>query len=115
MRKMRQENIKKFRRSAIKALLPRIILQATENKPIHGYAVMRYISRVYGVNFGPSTIYPQLNELEKIGVLKSEWVWPDEKCGKPRKIYTITDKGQMFLDLTGAVLQEACRSKTVEA
>jgi DNA-binding PadR family transcriptional regulator len=55
----------------MKGLLDMIILQYLNNEPIHGYQVITKIRKNYGVNFGPSTIYPLLSALEKKGYVKS--------------------------------------------
>ena len=87
-----------FKRTMLKALLPRIILEQVNEKPAHGYAFISLIRRKHGVYFGPSTIYPLLCELENEGYVASEWVVPE--YGRPHKAYRITAKGRMLLEIT---------------
>ena len=56
-----------------KGLLDMIILQFLSTQPMHGYEIITKIRKNFGVYFGPSTIYPLLNTLEKKGFLNSEW------------------------------------------
>jgi len=108
--------LREFKQTIIKALLPHIILMLAE-KPIHGWGVMNHIRKLHGVYFGPSTIYPILNELEEKGLLQSEWVNPGiHHAGRPRlpkqptppsrsrRVYTITNKGRIQLSQTATIL-----------
>jgi DNA-binding PadR family transcriptional regulator len=90
-----------FQRTVIKALLPHIILTEAANQPIHGYALINIIRKKHGVYFGPSTIYPVLNDLERQGFIQSTWNTTTER---PRKVYTITNKGRLLLGQTSTVL-----------
>lgn len=110
--------MKEFKQTVIKALLPHIILMQAEKQSLHGWAVMKHIRKVHGVYFGPSTIYPMLNDLENKGLLQSQWIYPaiDHKPGRPhlpkqpigndrpRKIYAITNKGRILLGQNITVL-----------
>ena len=64
---------------------------------MHGYRIITSIRKNFGVYFGPSTIYPLLNDLEKKGYLESSW---DLDAERPRKVYTLTAEGQGLLDCT---------------
>jgi PadR family transcriptional regulator PadR len=81
----------------MKGLLDLIILQLLSNKPMHGYEVITKIRKNFGVNFGPSTIYPLLGTLEKKGYIDSSWNMDFER---PRKIYSLTTNGQNMLNYT---------------
>jgi PadR family transcriptional regulator PadR len=90
----------------MKGLLDLIILQFLNNQPMHGYQIITKIRKSFGVYFGPSTIYPLLNTLEKKGYVKSEWNMNYER---PRKIYSLTSNGQNMLDFTEESLNLICR------
>ena len=89
-----------------KGLLDIIILQFVSTQPMHGYQIITKIRKNFGVYFGPSTIYPLLNTLEKKGFLKSEWNMNFER---PRKIYKLTSNGQNMLSFTEDSLNLICR------
>ena len=101
--------LKDFRHSIIKALLPHIILSLMQEKPMHGYAIIITIRKKYRpAYFGPSTIYPLLNELEHDGLVQSKWNMGCEGIQRPRKTYEITTKGRAWLVQTDTAL-ESCR------
>jgi len=90
----------------MKGLLDLIILQFLSTAPMHGYQIITKIRKSFGVYFGPSTVYPLLNTLEKKGYVKSEWNMNFER---PRKIYSLTNDGQNMLDFTEESLNLICR------
>jgi len=81
----------------MKGLLDMIILQFLNGEPMHGYQVITKIRKNFGVYFGPSTIYPLLNTLEKKGYVTSSW---NMNFDRPRKIYNLTADGQSMLNFT---------------
>jgi len=90
-----------------KGLLDVIVLQLLKNEPMHGYQIITSIRRSFGVYFGPSTVYPLLNGLEKKGYLLSEWNMETER---PRKIYSLTNSGQNLLAFTEGSLNLIVRN-----
>ncbi len=93
--------MKKFKESVIKTLLPQIILSRAAEQEIYGYQMIVHIRKRFGVYLGPSTVYPELNDLEKKGFIKSRWEIPN---GRPRKLYTLTNKGRVLLGQTTTTL-----------
>lgn len=64
---------------------------------MHGYQIIKSVRKTFGVYFGPSTIYPLLNTLEKRKYVESEW---NMSCERPKKVYKLTCEGQGFLNFT---------------
>jgi PadR family transcriptional regulator, regulatory protein PadR len=93
----------------MKGLLDFILLQFLSANPMHGYQVIIKIRKSFGVYFGPSTIYPLLNSLEKKGYVKSEWNMNTER---PRKVYRLTTEGQNVLRFTEASFNVICKKIT---
>jgi len=91
------KNSKKVQVKLTKGLLDLIVLQLLDNEPMHGYKIITRIRRNFGVYFGPSTIYPLLNTLEKKGYVKSEW---DMQNDRPRKVFKLTTDGRTLLNFT---------------
>ena len=91
------KNSKKVQIKLTKGLLDLIVLQLLDNEPMHGYKIITRIRRNFGVYFGPSTIYPLLNTLEKKGYVKSEW---DMQNDRPRKVFKLTTDGRTLLNFT---------------
>jgi PadR family transcriptional regulator PadR len=97
---------KEIQTKLTKGLLDMIILQFLEQQPMHGYQVITKIRKSFGVYFGPSTIYPLLNSLEKKGYVKSQWNMDTER---PRKVYSLTHEGEAALNFTEGSLNLICK------
>ena len=102
---------KEIQTKLTKGLLDMIILQFLEQQPMHGYQVITKIRKSFGVYFGPSTIYPLLNSLEKKGYVKSQWNMDTER---PRKVYSLTHDGEAFLNFTEGSLNLICKTMSSE-
>lgn len=65
--------------------------------PFSGYDIKKIMAKStnYFWNEGDSSIYPGLNKLYESGCVDFEWA--NETSGKPKKIYSITDKGEAAL------------------
>jgi len=74
---------------------------------MHGYEIITSIRKSYGINFGPSTIYPLLGMLEKKGHLESDW---DMTTERPRKVYKLTESGKDILAYSENALVSFCRN-----
>ena len=85
--------MKKVDESLTKGMLDLVVLGLLKNKSMHGYGIIQSIRKNFGIYFGPSTIYPFLNDLEKKGQIKSQW---DMNHERPRKVYSLTQKGDDF-------------------
>lgn len=70
-----------------------IVLKVLNERPMHGYEVMKEISEMFGGMYTPSAgmVYPTLQWLEDEGLVSSL----EEKVGK--KTYRINDSGRKFL------------------
>lgn len=61
-------------------------------KPRYGYDLVRLLGAA-GFAVEEGTLYPILRRFEKQGVLSSEW---DTGGARPRKYYTLSDKGRTW-------------------
>jgi PadR family transcriptional regulator, regulatory protein PadR len=102
---------KEIQTKLTKGLLDMIILQLLDQESMHGYQIITKIRRSFGVYFGPSTVYPLLNTLEKKGYVKSEWNMDSER---PRKVYILTGEGQTVLNFTESSLNLICKTISTE-
>ena len=70
-----------------------VILRLLEEKPRHGYEIIKEIEDRFGGAYAPSpgTVYPTLTLLEDLGFARAR----PEESGK--KIYEITDEGRAHL------------------
>jgi PadR family transcriptional regulator PadR len=103
---------KEIQTKLTKGLLDMIVLQFLEQQPMHGYQVITKIRKSFGVYFGPSTIYPLLNILEKKGYIKSQW---NMECERPRKVYSLTHDGESLLNFTEGSLSLICKTMSSES
>ena len=71
-----------------------VILQLLEEKPRHGYDVIKELEERFAGTYSPSpgTVYPTLAMLEDMGYARAR----TEDGG--RKIYEITDEGKAYLE-----------------
>jgi len=99
-------NTKEAQVKLMKGLLDLIVLQFLSSQPMHGYQLITKIRKNFGVYFGPSTIYPLRNALEKSGYVTSEW---DTNNERPRKVYKLTAEGRNLLNFTEDSLNFICR------
>lgn len=74
-----------------------VLMQIRRHGPIHGYALIREMGATTGrpEGFKEGTLYPLLSQLERQGVIRSEWV--SSTFGPARKAYTITPLGRQAL------------------
>ena len=70
-----------------------IVLKVLNERPMHGYEVMKEISEMFGGMYAPSAgmVYPTLQWLEDESLVNSS----QEEGGK--KVYRINDSGKRFL------------------
>lgn len=70
-----------------------VILRLLEEKPRHGYEIIKELEDRFGGAYSPSpgTVYPTLTMLEDLGYAR---VAPDEGG---RKVYSITPEGSAYL------------------
>lgn len=69
-----------------------LVLLALEEKPMHGYAIIQEIGRLYHHGVSPGIVYPTLQELSQEHLIESS-----EEGGK--RVYSLTDEGKRFLEL----------------
>ena len=74
-----------------------LILQAVENGPAHGYAIIETIKNRSTSTFDlpEGTVYPALHRLEQAGLLSSAWTTPPG--GRRRRVYSLTKAGSAAL------------------
>ena len=70
-----------------------VILRLLEEKPRHGYEIIKELEGRFGGSYVPSpgTVYPTLTMLEDLGYARAV----PEEGGK--KVYEITDEGRKYL------------------
>ena len=76
-------------------LVPVILLTLREWNS-YGYELMERTAAFGFEAMNPGTLYRTLRQMEKNGVVKSKW--ETSKGGPARRVYSITDAGEAYLD-----------------
>jgi PadR family transcriptional regulator len=76
-------------------LVPYVLL-AVSLQRAHGYLIEEYLRSVGFFSIEMSTLYRTLRQLEKDGLLMSDW--EPGPTGPARRVYTLTDVGRTWLD-----------------
>ncbi|GAA1385913.1 helix-turn-helix transcriptional regulator [Kitasatospora putterlickiae] len=73
-----------------------LLLAVLEPGPLHGYAIITSVQQRSGgaLELRTGTIYPALNRLERIGLLRSSWQSAGERR---RRCYELTEAGRRTL------------------
>lgn len=69
----------------VKHFLGMIILYKLKQDITHGYDLIKFVHKTFGIFLSPGTVYPVLYELEKNGIVRSEMM------GK-RRMYSLADR-----------------------
>jgi transcriptional regulator len=89
-----------------------LILQAISRKPMHGYAIARWIEAstddLLAVQEG--ALYPALSRLQQKGWIKAAWAVSE--LNKQIKIYDLTVKGRAELKLRTRSWRDLARAMT---
>jgi len=76
-----------------------------------GYKIKKQAEAKFGVRLRHGALYPLLNKLENESFVTSE---EQPKGGRTRKVYTITRKGEQYLEVYGSVLEEQMKNSDIE-
>ena len=76
-------------------LLVPYLLLALSTYRAHGYLLQQYLRGLGFFGIDTTTIYRNLRQLEKQGLVTSAWDTGEE--GPARRVYTLTDDGEAFL------------------
>ncbi|HZQ56280.1 MAG TPA: PadR family transcriptional regulator [Bryobacteraceae bacterium] len=98
-------------REFLKGSISLLLLNLLSRGAMYGYEIIQEASRrsANAFAFKEGTLYPALHQLEKKGLIQSEWRMGDN--GRERKYYSLTAKGKkkaadyenQWRHLTGAI------------
>jgi PadR family transcriptional regulator, regulatory protein PadR len=89
-------------------LLMPLILVSLQQWNSYGYELMHKTSAFWQEAVNPGTLYRTLSRMEENGDIES--TWDTNKTGPARKMYSITDVGEAYLELWMAALQQSRRN-----
>ena len=84
-------------------LIPVILLKLREWKS-YGYELIDRMADFGFKTINPGTLYRALRQMEKEGLCESEW--ETSKGGPARRVYSITDVGETYLDVWARSLEK---------
>ena len=93
---------KEIVRQIIRNLLDIQLLRIIQTQPTWGYKIKKQVEIDFNVKLRHGALYPTLNGLEQKGFVENK---KQQKDGRTRKVYTITDKGKIYLQTYYSVLQ----------
>jgi len=70
----------------------------------YGYKLMEQTAKFGFEAMNPGTLYRTLRQMEKNGLCESKW--ETSKGGPARRMYTITDAGEAYLDFWAEALEQ---------
>lgn len=71
------------------------VLALLEKRARFGLELVRDLAAADGLLTSDGTVYPLLNRLRDAGLVTSQW--HDEEGERPRRYYSITEEGRMYL------------------
>jgi poly-beta-hydroxybutyrate-responsive repressor len=83
-------------------LIPYVLLAISLHRG-HGYLIEEYLRGLGFFGLEMSTLYRTLRQLEKDGLLRSEW--EPGPAGPARRVYALTDAGRAWLDTWASALE----------
>ncbi len=88
-------------------LVPVILLSLRELNS-YGYELMERAAAFGFEAINPGTLYRTLRQMEKEGLCKSKW--ETSRGGPARRVYSITDAGEAYLDFWAEALEQYKRN-----
>jgi DNA-binding PadR family transcriptional regulator len=76
-----------------------------------GYLIKKEAETKFGVKLRHGALYPLLNRLEKESFLTSE---KQSKGGRTRKVYTITEKGEQYVEAYDSILRGQIKREDIK-
>jgi DNA-binding PadR family transcriptional regulator len=76
-----------------------------------GYKIKKQVEEKFDVKLGHGALYPLLKSLEEKGFMTSQ---KQQQKGRTRKTYTITQKGEQYVEAYRSVLEEQMKNSDIE-
>ena len=77
-----------------------------EEESSHGYQIMERLEEEFGFEqVNPGSVHRTLRRMEHEGLCTSEWETPSAEGGPARRVYSITEAGEAYLEAWA----EACK------
>jgi PadR family transcriptional regulator PadR len=86
----------------VRNLLDIQLLRIIQAQSTWGYKIKKQVETDFNIKLRHGALYPTLNSLEKKGFVESK---KQQKDGRQRKVYTITENGKIYLQTYYSILQ----------
>jgi DNA-binding PadR family transcriptional regulator len=103
----RKEIVQRITRNLLDIQLLRLI----QMQPMWGYKIKKQVETKFDVTLRHGALYPLLNALEEKGFLTSQ---KQQQGGRTRKVYTITKKGEQYIETYKDILKEQIERKDIK-
>ena len=76
-----------------------VTLVLLEEESSHGYELLGRMQEEFGFEeINPGSVYRTLRQMEHEGLCRSQWETPAPEAGPPRRMYSITEAGEAYLE-----------------
>jgi PadR family transcriptional regulator PadR len=86
----------------VRNLLDIQLLRIIQSQSTWGYKIKKQVETDFSIKLRHGALYPTLNSLEKKGLVESK---KQQKDGRQRKVYTITENGKIYLQTYYSILK----------
>lgn len=87
------------------------MLRLIQTQPMWGYKIKKQAEKNFGVKLRHGALYPLLNALERESFLTSQ---NQRQGGRTRKVYTLTRKGEEYLNAYNSILKEQIEKRDIK-
>jgi DNA-binding PadR family transcriptional regulator len=109
--KMTQPFRKEIVQRITRNLLDIQILRLLKTQPMWGYKIKKLAETEFDVKLRHGALYPLLNTMEQKGFITSQ---KEQQGGRTRKVYTMTRKGQQYIETYNTIIKEQMKRKNTK-
>lgn len=95
----------------VRNLLDIQLLRIVQAQPTWGYKIKKQVETDFSIKLRHGALYPALGSLEQKGFLESK---RQKETGRARKVYSITEKGRIYLQTYYSVLQSQLEGANIK-
>ena len=95
----------------VRNLLDIQILRLIQTEPMWGYKIKKQVAEKFDIKLRHGALYPLLKSLEEKGFITSQ---KQQQKGRTRKTYTITRRGQEYIDAYQSILKEQIQKQDIK-
>ena len=95
----------------IRNLLDIQLLRIVQAQSTWGYKIKKQVETDFNIKLRHGALYSALNSLEQKGFLESK---KQKKAGRIRKVYTVTENGETYLQIYYSILQDQLEGVSIK-